>query len=45
MDSESSTRAVTGVSRAYQVRVKTWLEAALLYNELYDKGDVTRVHT
>jgi len=45
MNSESSTRAITGIARAYQVRVKTWSEAAILYNELYHKGDIIRVHT
>jgi len=41
--SESSTRATIGVVRGHRVEVKTWVEAAALYNELYHKGDIVRV--
>lgn len=35
--------AVTIIAR-HQVRVKTWLEAATLYNGLYHEGKIFRVH-
>jgi len=42
-DSASSTRAVNGVAGGHQVKVKTWYEAAILYNGLYHKGGIVRV--
>jgi hypothetical protein len=38
-----STRAISGVPHGHQVKVKTWYDAATLYNSLLDKGLVTRV--
>lgn len=38
-----STGSITGVPHGHQVKVKTWYEAATLYNSLWDKGLVARV--
>ena len=43
MNSESSNRAIAGVIGGHKVRVKSWYDAATLYNELYHKGDIIRV--
>lgn len=42
-NSESSTRAVTGVVGGHQTKVRTWLEAIGLYNRLYHEGNIVRV--
>jgi len=40
---ESSDRAVAGVTGGHQIRVKSWFEAATLYNEFYNQGNIVRV--
>jgi len=38
-----STRAVVGVPGGHQVKVKSWYDAATLYNTLWDQGLIIRV--
>jgi len=38
-----STRAVVGVPGGHQVKVKSWYDAATLYNSLWDQGLIIRV--
>jgi len=38
-----STRAVVGVPGGHQVKVKSWYDAAILYNSLWDQGQIVRV--
>lgn len=38
-----STRAVVGVPGGHQIKVKSWYDAATLYNSLWDQGLITRV--
>ena len=42
-DSASSTSAVAGVPLGHQVKVKSWHDAATLYNSLLSKGLIIRV--
>lgn len=41
--SESSDRAVAGVAGGHQTRVKSWSEAAALYNMLRQQGNIACV--
>jgi len=43
--SVSSTRAISGIPHGHQVRVKTWYDAAKLYNSLWDKGFIERAQS
>lgn len=43
MNSESANRAVAGVIGGHQFRVKSWQDAAALYNDLHLNGDIIRV--
>ena len=43
IDRVLSTHAVAGVPGGHQVQVKSWHEAAMLYNSLLDKGLIIRV--
>jgi hypothetical protein len=43
MDRGASSRAVAGVARGHQARVKTWYEAVMLYNGLHSEGNIHRV--
>ena len=38
-----STRAVVGVPGGHQVKVKSWYDAAMLYNSLWDQGLIIRL--
>ena len=38
-----STHAAAGVPRGHQVKVKTWYDAATLYNSLREQGLIVRV--
>lgn len=41
--SELSARAVVGVPGGRRIKVKTWYEAASIYNSLLDEGIISRV--